>query len=78
MTLVVEQAESRPAEAERREGRFMEARGLVGGNRHAILDDKQFGRVGRDFVFRQTDALAGGERAAEAGLREFFRDRLPS
>ena len=56
----------------------MEARGLVGRDRHAILDDEEFGSVGRDLVFRQPDALAGGERAAEARLREFLRDGLPS
>ena len=78
MTLIIEQAEAGAAEAESREGRFMKARGLVGCDRHPVLDDKEFGRVGRDFVFCQTDALARGERPAEARFGEFFRDRLPS
>ena len=78
MALVVEQAEAGAAEAEGREGRFMEARGLVGRNRDAVLDDEQFGRVGWNLVFGQANPLAGGERAAEARFGEFFRDRLPT
>ena len=56
----------------------MEARGLVGRDRDAILDDEQFDRVSWNFVFRQAYPLAGGECAAEARFGEFFRDRLPS
>ena len=56
----------------------MEARGLVGSDRNAVLDDEQFSRIGRDLVFGQANPLAGGERAAEARFGEFFRDRLPS
>jgi hypothetical protein len=50
--LIIEQAEAGAAQTESREGRFMEARGLVGRDRDAILDDEQFGRIGRNLVFR--------------------------
>ena len=76
--MVVEQAEAGASEAEGRERRFMEARGLVGRDRDAVLDDEQFGRVGGNLVFRQANPPAGGERSAEARFGEFFRDRLPS
>ena len=78
VALVVQEAEARPAEAEGREGGFVEARGLVGRDRHTVLDHEELRRVGRDLVFRQPEAPAAGEGAAEARLREFFRDRLPS
>ena len=52
LALVVEQAEAGAAEAEGREGRFMEARGLVGRDGDAVLDDEQFDRVGGNLVFR--------------------------
>ena len=78
VALVVEQAEAGAAEAEGREGRLMEARRLVGGDRHAILDHEQFGCVGRDLVLRQPDTSAGGEGAVEARLGEFFGDGRPA
>ena len=56
----------------------MEARGLVGGDRHAVLDDQQFRRVGGDLVLREADASARGEGAAEARLGEFFGDGRPA
>ena len=78
VALVVEQAEAGAAEAEGCEGRLMEARGLVGGDRHAVLDHQQLRRVGGDLVLRQPDTSAGGEGATEARLGEFFRDGRPA
>ncbi len=56
----------------------MEARRLVGGDRHAILDHEQFGRVGGDLVLGQPDASARGKGAVEARLGEFFGDGRPA